>query len=344
MNKNIIRIFLLALIASLMISCATMKKTSQSFPELTGPYLGQTPPGDSAEVFAPGIISNGMNNRDVTMLPDGNEMYFGVNFGNYAYGTIVFSKLVDGKWTTLEIVPFASNSKYACYEQSISPDGIKMFFVTDKPIDEDSLRTDSNIWVMDRVGENWGTPYPLSKNVNSEFGEYFPSVTRDGVLYYTGVDSVARINVIFRSYPENGTYSKPELLPEQANSGRSQYNAFISPDESYLIVPVFGKEDSYGGTDYYIVFRDENDNWSEPISMGPKVNFADPREWSAYVTPDEKHLFFMSARVPENAKTEIVNYAQMSEIFNSPQNGNSHIYWIDAGIIEELREKAVFKE
>ncbi|MFC1898094.1 hypothetical protein ACFLYJ_00835 [Candidatus Cloacimonadota bacterium] len=301
--------------------------------------MGQTPPGDEPELFAPDIVSNGMNNRDVAMMPDGSEMYFSVSFGNYAYSAIVCSKLENGLWTPLEVAPFSTNSKYSYYEPFIAPDGKKMFFVTEEPIDEDTLRTDSNIWVMDRVDNNWSEPYPLPENINTENGEYFPSITRDGVLYYTGVDTEKRVNIILRSKWENGKFADPEILPDHINIGRSRYNATISSDESYLIIPVFGAEDSYGGTDYYISFRDENDNWTDPVNMGPKINTEDNREWSAYVSPDGKYLFFMSARRDMMEDPETITYSYLKEIFAEPQNGNADIYWMSAEIIEELKKE-----
>ena len=42
-----------------------------------------------------------------------------------------------------------------------------------------------------------------------------------------------------------------ELLPEQVNCGANRFNAFVSPDESFVIVPAAGMEDAYDGVDYY---------------------------------------------------------------------------------------------
>ena len=46
------------------------------FPVLKGPYLGQTPPGMKAEIFAPGIISTGFNEHGISFTNDGKELYF----------------------------------------------------------------------------------------------------------------------------------------------------------------------------------------------------------------------------------------------------------------------------
>lgn len=57
------------------------------------PFLGEIPPSDGeAKIFAPGIASNGMNNRDITFMPDGKEIYFCASFGNFNYSAIMFVK------------------------------------------------------------------------------------------------------------------------------------------------------------------------------------------------------------------------------------------------------------
>ena len=50
---------------------------SQEMTDLTGDYLGQTPPGNTAELFAPGIISSEDQEHGVPAFsPDGNEVYW----------------------------------------------------------------------------------------------------------------------------------------------------------------------------------------------------------------------------------------------------------------------------
>ena len=45
----------------------------------TGPYLDQPPPGDEPALFAPGIVSDGLANRDLAITPDGDEIYWSSN-------------------------------------------------------------------------------------------------------------------------------------------------------------------------------------------------------------------------------------------------------------------------
>jgi ketosteroid isomerase-like protein len=139
--------------------------------------------------------------------------------------------------------------------------------------------------------------------------------------------------------PRDGRYQEPERLPSQVNSGTSQFNAFVAPDESYLVVPVIGRTDSLGGCDYYVVFRATDDRWSEPINLGPTINTPGSQEFSPYVSPDGKYFFFMSSRF---TRPDRLTYALLRDLRGRPGNGNADTWWVDATLVTSLRARAVF--
>lgn len=65
----------LLLVSCIIISCVSPMAPVKSR-ALSGPYPGQSPPGDEPVLFAPGIISDGFNNRDMAMMPDGSDIYW----------------------------------------------------------------------------------------------------------------------------------------------------------------------------------------------------------------------------------------------------------------------------
>ena len=333
---------LLALLTLITFSCSSSADQAESvsqFPQLSGPYLGQTLPDSVPVLFAPGIISTGMFTRDMAITPDGKEIYFCVAIGNYTYSTILYTKEVDGKWSAPEIVPFSGGPGVMDFEPALSADGSRLYFLSNRP-DGDEPVGDQDIWVVDRTVDGWGIPTNLGEPVNTDGGEFFPSLTRDGTLYFTRNEKGSRLNQIFRSRWENGAFQAPELLPGQVNCGTNRFNAFVAPDESYMIVPAAGMADAYDGVDYYIVFRDLNDHWSEPVNMGKHINLDNPGGWSPYVSPDGKNFFFMAKRTNE-IEEEDWNYENLKALNNSPGNGNADTYWMDAGFIKTLKEKAV---
>jgi hypothetical protein len=309
-------------------------------PKPSGEYLGQTPPGDTAELFAPGFISTGLYTRDVAITPDGKEFYFSVVLGAHEYMAIMVTQEVDGHWTEPVIAPFSG--KYKDLEPAISPDGQQLFFLSFRPLKAGGdVREDSDIWVMDRVADGWGEPTNLGLPVNTDTSEYFPSVTADGTLYFTR-DGENRASHIYNARRVGNQYTDPVRLGEHVNATASQYNSFVAPDESYLIFAAYGAADSRGASDYYISFRDADDNWTGPFNMGDRVNTAGGQEYSPYVTLDGKYLFFMAARSRFEAglgeeDDSPSTISDLLEIHAQPRNGLPEIYWIDAGFIEGLR-------
>jgi hypothetical protein len=318
-------------------------------PAYSGPYLGQTPPGAEPELFAPGVVSTGMHTRDMAMTPAGDEIYFSVSAGPFV--AILGSRLVGGEWTQPEVTGFSADPTAGDIEPHISPDGSRFFFVSDRSTDGSPLPEAergrwerADIWVMERAEGGWGEPVRLDSPVNSEADEFFPSSTADGTLYFTRDDPATRRNYIYRARPDGSGYAEPERLPEQVNSA-NQFNSFVAPDESYLILGVFGRPDSHGGTDYYIVFRDENDNWSNPLNLGPVVNQERGEEWAPYVSPDGKYFFFMSTRQPYPAEAPVrLTRDWLLRFHGGPESGNPAMYWMQAGFLEELRAQAVWGE
>lgn len=332
---------LIFLLIVLSIFSCNNAKIETSTPILKGDYLGQSLPDDSAILFSPGVVSTAIADRDLTIYPNGKEIYFCRNIMNFSKATIFYVKEVNGVWTQPSVVDFAKDPNFIYIEPQISPDGSKMYFASNMPVEG----IDSgimNIWVAERINNSWEAPYPIGEPINTNTDQYFPSVTKDGTMYFTSEDSTNE-EFIYRSKFVNGKYQEPEKLPSQINGGRARFNALIAPDESFIIVPTFGLQDTYGATDYYIVFRNEKDQWSKPINMGNQVNSENGQEWSASLSRDGKFLFFMSARTPKIQIQEDLTACLFNELQNKPQNGLSDIYWIKTDFIDELKKEAVFK-
>ena len=310
---------------------------TSTFPELRGPYLGQEPPGLEPQIFAPGIVSTGLATRDVAMMPDGSEIYFGVTVGDRSL--IMMTKDVDGQWTEPEVAPFSG--RYLDLEPAISPDGQRFFFLSTRPQagqEEKSGWVYQDIWVMDRENDGWSEPYNLGSPVNSDAPEYFPSVTEDGTLYFTR-EGEGQVSSTYRSRFVDGVYIEPELLGPEVNCGSNRFNVFVAPDESFAIVPAVGREDGLGGVDYYVVFRSDDDTWSEPVNMGDAINQPTGREWSASLSPDGKYLFFMTSRTDPSADLPLTGRSISDLLAASTQSGlgSSDIWWVSTDIIERLR-------
>lgn len=308
-----------------------------------GDYLGLTSPGNTPELFGPGLIDTGLYNRDVAITPGGDQIFFGVMLGRF--NTIFEThRGPDGRWSVPEVAPFATDPLFYNLEPAVHPDGSRLMFLStrvegrDPEPGETSAWVNQDIWVVDREGDGWGEPYNLGAPVNSPEAEFFPSLTREGTLYFTRGTNDGSESYIYRSRLEDGAYQEPERLGPEVNSTPNQYNAFVSPDESYLIFCTAAREDGMGGDDYWVSFREPDDSWVGPINMGEVVNTPAGGEFSPYVSPDGRYFFFMSTRPTPDGELP----ARMTREFAwryriSPENGNADIYWVDAGFIQELK-------
>lgn len=391
--KEILRAFIIFLL--IFSSCSNpVEDTDNSFPVLTGPYLGQTLPDTLPVLFAPGIIGTGMFTRDIAMPPSGDEIYYCVGIGNYTYSTILYTKRKENTWTIPAAVPFATTGRIFDFEPAFSPDGNRLYFLSSRPdpnAGSGSLRQqegaegqsgtlkqeknqeqkenqaqettqeqetiqeqettqqeqaleepgDQDIWYVDRTDNGWGEPVNPGAPLNSDGGEFFPSVTRDSFLYFTHNDKGSGLNEIFRSRIYRDSFGTPELLPAEVNCGTNRFNAFVAPDHSYAIVPAMGMEDAFDQVDYYITFRKADDRWSRPINLGADVNKDNTRGWSPFVSPDGAYFFFM-ANWSEDVPAEALTWKKLRELHQSPRNGNADIYWMKADFISALRTRAVF--
>jgi Tol biopolymer transport system component len=243
---------------------------------------------------------------------DGKEFYFNRRYNRC--WAIFFTKEVDGKWRAPKPMPFSSS--YTDRDFTISPDGQRIYFGSNRPPKKGEQPQQSlDIYVTKR-GENdvWEKPRNLDKPINtSEFGENYPSISSNGNLYFFSCrnDGLGGCE-IYISHFSNGKYLDFINLGPAVNSEMNDWDAYIAPDESYIIFSSQNREDTIGEQDLYISYK-MNGIWKKAQNMGSRVNSTSD-EICPSVSLDGKYLFFTSRR-----------------------RGNADIYWLSAKIIEELK-------
>ncbi|MFC2134322.1 hypothetical protein ACFLTH_06850 [Bacteroidota bacterium] len=246
----------------------------QFLPEFKIHYNKEMKPGKEPEIFASGTDNEEYIARDF-ILHYKDEIYFTLLKKDYSYAAIYHAVFVEDNWTEPEIEPFSADTNYKYFEPFISNDGMKFFFVSNCPVNGvEKAELDFDIWVMDKIEDGWSKPQNIGPPINTKCLEAFPSVTNDGTLYFVRNDEAMTRSDIYRSRLIKGKYSEPEILPVTINGegDDNAFNACIAPDESCLIFCSYRQKDNFGFSDYYVSFRDEDDNWSEAINMGEKFN------------------------------------------------------------------------
>jgi len=312
-------------------------------PILKGEYLGQEPPGMEGELFAPGIMSTGMPELNAVFFPGGKEVIYSIGVGEMKW-VMVMIKEVDGAWTKPKIAPFSGD--YGGVDPFVSFDGNRVYFCSNRPRNaEEEAREDYDIWYVDRVETGWLEPVNMGSPVNTDTHEFYPSLTREGTMY---VQSRREGGIgqsdIYRLELQDGCYVTADCLPEPVNSPGFEGDAFIAPNESYIIVSTYRPEINIGrSSDLYISFRTDDGSWSNLINMGERVN-GTGGENCQILSPCGKYLFYTSRRYKDRKTSPFITYDDIFAAWSGPQNGLGDIYWIDAQIIEELRQKHIKRQ
>lgn len=156
---------------------------------------------------------------------------------------------------------------------------------------------------MKKDNNSWSKPKLLGAPFNRVCHTTF---TKNGKMYYTREDMAALYKVSYI----NGVFGQSEKLDTIINSTKVQYNCLIAPDERYLIFTSSSRSDGLGKGDLYISFRNNKNEWCEPINMGPEINSAS-LESCPSISNNGEFLFF-----------------------TSNIGGNNDVYWVDIKIID----------
>lgn len=282
---------------------------------LTGPYLGQPPADTTPTVFAPQFILDGVHSAPA-FTPDGNTVYWSRYYtpeGTRSRTQHIFTSHVeDGHWTAPQLASFSG--VYSDGGPSITPDGFRLFYYSNRPSGLDTEPADediSDIWYMELTDSGWGEPQWLALNTDKHEG--MPSVASDGTLYFQSNRRGAHgIFDIFVSEPEKGGYPSARNIGAPITSPQIEFAPFVAPDESYII---FTCSNLPGRNGLNISFQQADGSWSEPVLMKRLAEVGSVQRFPG-LSPDGEYLFFTAA-----------------------VDRKSQVYWVDSSIIERYRPK-----
>ena len=280
------------------------QQKSGNFPVLQGKFLGQKQPGIIPEVFAPGIISTANTEHGTTTFsPKVDEVFWATIYSDPFRKKILFSKIVDDKWTEPQVAPFSLGNNEG--NPIFAPDGEKVFFTSWKSLTENG-KSKHYLMYSRRTEDGWSEPELIDDVINSISKYWHISVSLNGNLYFMAeADEIG----IYCSACKNDTYQKPYKI----DLGFPGATPFISSDESYIIFSASDRPDGYGEIDLYISYRKQYGTWTKGINLGEQINSNGMEIWPI-VSPDGKYLFFTSYR-----------------------GGEQDIYWINTSFIGKLK-------
>jgi len=281
--------------------------------------------------FLPDIITHIPSARDVARSSSGKEVFFTAQ--SFQGEMSVILMLTDnGTLPKLDVAPFSG--KYLDLEPFLSPDGLKLYFVSNRPTDTATSADpkDYDIWYVERksIHSAWSNPINIGEPINTTGNEFYPSVSNSNTMYFTSDRPTSKgKDDIFVSKFINGKYEMPKPVGDSVNSEGYEFNGFIAPDESYLIYTCYNRKGGFGSGDLYISFNIGNDNWTAPKSLGDKVN-SPFMDYCPFVDTKTESLYFTSKRseIKKNFDKKL-RIQDLKNEMNIYENGLSRLYQVN---------------
>jgi flagellar motor protein MotB len=163
-------------------------------------------------------------------------------------------------------------------------------------IDAANLRKNSFLFALDYekkhpVKNTLFNPENMGDSINSEFPEYFPSLTIEGdKIVFTR--NVYRNEDFYESNLINGKWSKARPLEGEINTNLNEGAQNISQDGKILVFTGCNYVIGQGNCDLYISMKTEY-GWTKAENLGPNVN-SNLWESSPSLSSDKKDIYFAS--------------------------------------------------
>ncbi len=289
---------LLLLMSTMIIS--SMSLYAQAIPT-DSLYLGQTPPGNTPQIFNLSINKGSFAAERIAISNNGKEIYYSEVRSYYpaAGDTIKYYSYSDDRWNG----PFNLFPGFLAPALSITGD--TMFFQNANIVNNSAVY---ETFISIKNGLDWSSPQRFLSNLNSA---HYLQVSNKGQYYISSISNPTVGGNDWCKLLTNGTDTSAVNLGQPVNSGGDDLDFFVSKDESYLILAKGGLQISY---------RKSDGSWTNPKSLGSKINFG-LSMWGPYVSPDNQYLFYTTGTKQDYSDT-YVHWVRIDNLIDSLKHTN----------------------
>ena len=259
----------------------------------------------------PSIFDAGSENRfGLTFTPDGGTAYWVEWNGKWGSrknpkSAIYTAHKENGTWSKPEPAPFSR--QYSDDFPFVSPDGLWLYFVSERPVSNSDEDPDADIWRYSLAEDN----RLEHLSINSESAEFSPVVTSTGALYFASTrDGGFGQGDIYRAAPMEDGFAPAENLGPAINSHTGEWNLWVSADESELIFEASSRPGNVSVSgDLYYSWRTPA-GWTAAVPIEP-LNTG-RSDLAPRIHPDGQTLYYTTAEIGGHARIAVANWALLS--------------------------------
>jgi len=212
------------------------------------------------------------------------------------------SSFANSEWSSPENLA-AINSTFNEQAPSLSPDGLSLYFGSNRPRPGGS--TDTDLWVSHKSCGDcpWGAPVNLGPVVNSSPGDNGPSLSLDGhLLFFTSARTGVGLNDIYVSHRANPKddfgWGPPVLLGDGINTAAFEAGAeYVQSAEDGIANFYFNRGPSQAAQDIYVASITRDGETRGPAELVAELSDPTANDAAASVRTDGREIFFGSGRI-----------------------------------------------
>lgn len=204
----------------------------------------------------PGRINTEDHDGCLSLSPDGTEIYVYRNEGDAGFGAgdiYIGRKLSSGKFSPAKRVPKPINSSYFESSASVTKDGNKMYFISER---EKGGLGRADIYVSEKLGRNeWSDPKNLGSKINTKDDERMVFIHPEGnVIFFSsnGRNSIGGYDIYKSVMQEDGQWSEPVNVGYPINTVDDEINFTMTEDNKKAFISAY-LEEGFGALDIYEV-------------------------------------------------------------------------------------------
>ena len=128
----------------------------------------------------------------------------------------------DGSWSQAEKLPFQKDGVNYGQPALVEGDSVLIF-----SSQSESGTNSFDLWYTDRFEGEWSEAFPMPEVINTQGNEYFPTANGDTLYFSSDFHPGLGGLDIFKTYLQDGKWSKPDRLPSPINSPADDYSYLL---------------------------------------------------------------------------------------------------------------------
>lgn len=299
------------------------RETLPAMAVATDSYRMPLPADGVARLIGAGWLSGDRNDYNLSLDAGETRLVFARSQPEFKQAQIWTAQRDGDRWSAPQPVPF-SDPRYSDSDPWLTPDGSALYFISNRPVQGEAPRADTDLWWVRVTAAGFGAPEHLG-DVSSEGQELGPEL-HDGWLYFnsTRAGGPARLSIYRARLAGNG-FEMPEALGAPFNDGQAQGDFTLSPDGRVALFWSI-REGSKDG-DLFASVR-EGAGWSKAVRLPSPIN-ANGFDFTPSFSADGRTLRFASMRRPPWLGAD-------APVFN----GQSNMYVVPAAMIDQAMRAA----